>query len=238
MLDARVEDVLHVVATRVGQDRAVAERAWPELDPPLEPADDAAVGEHVGRALDDLVGVEFLEREPRALDRGPQPLRGVLRAPVRVIHAERARGAELRVVHVIRRAHARAAVVGGRLDVEIGERGLVEDLPVHDAVEGDAAGQTQRAEPRLRVQVAQHAQHDLLEPGLERGRDVAVAVLQRLVGAAAGGSEQGLHARPPERRQLGRAAVPRHRRTLDVVAEVVEPEVVAEAASCARCARN
>ena len=48
VLDARVEDVLHVVPARIGDDRAVAERARAELHPPLEPADDVAVGDPLG----------------------------------------------------------------------------------------------------------------------------------------------------------------------------------------------
>src|SRR5579862_6382106 len=42
MLDPRVEHVLHACRTRVGDDRAVTERARPELHAALEPADDLA----------------------------------------------------------------------------------------------------------------------------------------------------------------------------------------------------
>ena len=42
VLDPLVEDVLHVGAARIGDDRPVAERARAELHPPLEPADDLA----------------------------------------------------------------------------------------------------------------------------------------------------------------------------------------------------
>ena len=47
--------------------------------------------------------------------------------------------------------------------------------------------------------------------------------------AATRGPEVAFHRRAPERRQLGRAAVPRHRGALDVVPEVVQVELVAEA---------
>ena len=46
-LDAAVENVLHVLAARIGQDAAVPERARSELHPALEPADDLAVGDRV-----------------------------------------------------------------------------------------------------------------------------------------------------------------------------------------------
>ena len=51
--------------------------------------------------------------------------------------------------------------------------------------------------------------------------------LQRPV--AASRSEVTFHRRTPQRRQLRRTAVPRHRGALDVVPEVVEAELVAEA---------
>ena len=99
------------------------------------------------------------------------------------------------MLHVVRGADARAAVVGGRLDVEVGERRLVEDLAVHDAVQSDAAGQAERVDARLGVQVAQHAEHDLLEPALQRA---AMFWWRSSSGSVrrASGAEQRLHAGP------------------------------------------
>src|SRR5205085_3586056 len=47
-LDLRVEDLLHVPAARVADDRAVAERARPPLEPPLVPPDDLTAGDRIG----------------------------------------------------------------------------------------------------------------------------------------------------------------------------------------------
>ena len=79
-----------------------------------------------------------------------------------------------------------------------------------------------------RVQLPQHAEHDLLEPRLQGRRDVLVARLERLRAVRARGAEQLLHAGAPQGRQLGRPAVPGHGGAFDVVAEAVEAEVVAE----------
>ena len=50
----------------------------------------------------------------------------------------------------------------------------------------------------------------------------------RLFGSRSCGTEERLHAGSPQRRELGRAAVPRHRRAVHVVPERVEVQVVAE----------
>ncbi|HUP32849.1 MAG TPA: hypothetical protein VM184_07430 [Gaiellaceae bacterium] len=65
MLGPRVEDVLHVVASRVDDDRAVSERAGPEVHPALEPADDVARGDPLGDE-----GEQRLVLEPLALEAG------------------------------------------------------------------------------------------------------------------------------------------------------------------------
>ena len=74
MLDPRVEDVLHVGAPRVGDDRAVPERARPELHPALEPADDVAGGDPLGDEREERVVVEPLGSRARRADRGCRTL--------------------------------------------------------------------------------------------------------------------------------------------------------------------
>ena len=58
VLDAGVEDVLHVRTARVDEDRAVAERTRPELHPALEPADHVAGGDPLGDRGEELLFVE------------------------------------------------------------------------------------------------------------------------------------------------------------------------------------
>ena len=49
VLDPLVQHVLHLRRARVGDDAAIAERAWPEFGPALKPADHLAFGQHLGR---------------------------------------------------------------------------------------------------------------------------------------------------------------------------------------------
>src|SRR5262249_51363489 len=48
VLDPLVQDVLDVLPARVGDDRAMAQRARAVLHPALEPADDVALGDALG----------------------------------------------------------------------------------------------------------------------------------------------------------------------------------------------
>ena len=96
-LDLGVEDLLHVGAARIADDRAVAERARPPFHAALKPADDLAVGDRRGGAPAELglVG-DFLDR---AAGRGDLRSRcaassaamssaSKLRAPIGVVHDE------------------------------------------------------------------------------------------------------------------------------------------------------
>src|SRR6266498_175812 len=139
VLDASIEDVLHVVAPRVGDDRAIAERARAELHPALEPADDVACGDALGNRAEECVVLEPLRGEPRSTQRLRALLVGVLGPRVGVIHDESAWPAEYLVPNVVRRADGDPAVAGGRLDVEPCECGLGENATVRNCVERDAA---------------------------------------------------------------------------------------------------
>ena len=62
-LDLRVDGFPHVGPARVGQDAPVAERPGAPLHPPLEPADDLALGEPLGRpAAQPLLVVDAVRR--------------------------------------------------------------------------------------------------------------------------------------------------------------------------------
>src|SRR3984957_13250976 len=47
VLDLLIEDIAHLGPTRIGEQRAVAERARPELHAALKPGDDLAVSDHL-----------------------------------------------------------------------------------------------------------------------------------------------------------------------------------------------
>ena len=65
VLDPLVEDVLHVGAPRIGDDRSVAERARTELHPALEPADHLAGGDRLRH-----LAVEVAVVQPAHVDAG------------------------------------------------------------------------------------------------------------------------------------------------------------------------
>src|SRR5438270_467766 len=79
------------------------------------------------------------------------------------------------------------------------------------------------------VQLAQHRELDLLQPPLQRGRDVAVTILERFLAGGARGTEGLDHARSPQGAQLGHPTSPGHGGALAMVAEVVQVEAKFEA---------
>src|SRR3954470_17248588 len=105
--------------------------------------------------------------------------------------------------HISGGPDASAAVVRGRLDVEVAERRLVEDFAIHDAIERYPPGQADCVDAGLGVQVVQHAEHDFLESLLEACRDVVVSWVQRGLGTGTRRAEKALHTETPKRRQFG-----------------------------------
>jgi hypothetical protein len=54
-LDLRIDDILHIRTSRIGQNAAIAERSWPPLGAALEPAYDLSGRESVDDAVDEFV---------------------------------------------------------------------------------------------------------------------------------------------------------------------------------------
>ncbi len=82
--------------------------------------------------------------EPRRLDGTPDLLVGVLGTQVRMVHRFAARLAELLMPDPVGGTHGGPRVAGRGVDVQVLERGLLEDLAVGHRVVGAAAGQAQR----------------------------------------------------------------------------------------------
>jgi hypothetical protein len=61
VLHLGVEDVLGIGGARIGDDRAVAERARAELGAALHPADQLALGQELGGDGRDLIGSELAQ---------------------------------------------------------------------------------------------------------------------------------------------------------------------------------
>ena len=171
----------------------VAQRARAELHPPLEPADDPAVGQLARRAVDQLIVVE------PACTRGRSRLSSrsisaslYSRPVVDVAHHEAARPLQDLVPDVQRRADRRAGVVRRRLDVDVLERRAIEDHAVGDAVERDAAGQADLLEPGALVDGVEQREVALFEHQLNRRRQIRVPLLERALRARARGRTRSI----------------------------------------------
>ncbi len=224
MLDPRVEDVLHVLPPRVGDDRAVAERTWPELHPPLEPADDVAGGDPLGHVDEELAVVEPAGVEPRDRQRARALFVRVGGSRGGVLHHEPARMAELLVPDVVGGADGDARVAGRRLDEHLLERRLRPDPPVRDRVQRDAAREADPRDSRALPQSPDEVEVDLLEHRLERRGDVLVQRVSSDAGSRAGPKSSSMPRReePADRR---RPLVPAHVHAFLVVDEEVEVEL-------------
>ena len=118
-----------------------------------------------------------------------------------------------------------AGVARGRLDVELVERRLRPDAPVRDRVERDPARQAEVPRARSLSERPSKVEHELLEPGLQRGRDVHVPrrALPRLTRAGPSScSSLAEKIRPT----VGRARLPRHLDPRRVVGEELEREPI------------
>ena len=104
--------------------------------------------------------------------------------------AARARLIQGQVVGGQRRAERATGIAGGRLYPDMLEGPVAQHLAVGHAVECHAAGQAQVLHARLRAQCARHTQHGLFRDGLYRGRQVHVALGQRVFGLPRRRAEQ------------------------------------------------
>ena len=183
--------IAHLGAARIGQDRAVAERARTHLEAALEPADDLAVGQVLRHPAQQLrlrnapVVQAGLRPAPAGSGRRCRPGRRT------ACVSSKPRGMAQRLVVVPQRAAERRAGVGGaRRHPDAPHVGLLEDLGVGHAVERDAADHAQVAHAGTSCSSARTTpQHDLLGHGLQGEGEVAVPVGERLVGRA-GGAER------------------------------------------------
>ncbi len=107
----------------------------------------------------------------------------------------RARVFQMQVIDGESRAQRCAGIAGGGLNPDTAKAPVAEDFAVDQAVPCDASGQAQVFETGLGSQSAGHAQHDLLENGLNRRGQVGVPLRDAILGPARPASEQRMEAR-------------------------------------------
>src|SRR5260370_38030093 len=83
------------------------------------------------------------------------------------------------------------AIAGGGLHIDLLERSGVKNFSVGDAIERYAACKAQGAFAGARVQGAKHREEHFFEASLESGREVAMPLLDGLLGTAHGAESRG-----------------------------------------------
>src|ERR1017187_3493924 len=154
-LNAAVEGILHVLATRVRKDAAVSERTGAELHPALEPSHDIAVRNEPRGAVQKRGLIQFAVFDACRLEFGADFRIGILRPIVDVPHDERPRTAEHLMRNIKRGANGSAGIVGGGLDIYVLERRFLEELAIGRAIQRDTPGETDFLLAGLALNVAQ-----------------------------------------------------------------------------------
>ena len=95
-----------------------------------------------------------------------------------------ARLAHKAVIGGKRRAHRAAGIARRRLDPDVVEVAVAQNLAIGDAIERHAAGKAEVSRLGLLGEAARHPQHRLIQHRLDRGRDVHVERRQQLVRAS------------------------------------------------------
>ena len=125
------------------------------------------------------------------------------------------------MVNVERGPDRGAGVVSGRLHVELGERRPIENHPVGDAVQRDAAREANPLHPCSLVHFVEQREVALFEDELHRGGKVGVMVTE--LGARGTRRPEDVdHLLRIDRSDDRLAAVPGHLDALAVVHEVIE----------------
>ena len=101
-----------------------------------------------------------------------------------MVHHEFARAAEDLVIHREGSADGKSGVTRGGLDIDALERRVIEYFSVSHTIEGDTAGEAQRFFTGFFGEGGPVRGEDFFERGLHAGREIVVALFERLVGLA------------------------------------------------------
>src|SRR5205085_11998685 len=213
-LDLQVHLRLHLWRARVAEDGARTERTRAKLHAPLKPTDDLLLREQSRDVLGQFVMFESAISCARRVEISANLFVRKIRAEVRAAHAVCmpaldllyvARVAEILIPSRKTSAQRAACIARRRLNPNILKRPFAQNAPVADAVQSDAARETQVSLARLLVHVPRHAQHRLFDDVLDGARQVHLALRELAFGLSGFAAEQSV-----------KRAV-RHRETLTVV---------------------
>ena len=231
MFDAAIQHVFHFGAARIGENAALAKRARAPFDAALKPAEDFALGD-VARGdaqqssfIEVLGDLHVVTARREFLHGGANLHRRKLRAPSGVVHHEFARAAEDLVIHGERSADGKTSVARGRLNINALERRVIEYFSVGDAIKSHAAREAERFFAGFFGEGAPVRGENFFERGLHAGREIVVALLERLVGEARG-AEAFFEIRRKKPAENGSAVgiTPGHVRALRLVREIFQAQ--------------
>ena len=175
------------------------ERARTELHAALEPADRLLVRKGARGLLNQLLVAQDLEARPHGLEPSGDIVGGEGRPEIRTTHgvlaAIRTRRTCCEVIGRERCPDRAARVARRRLDPDVVELAVAQHLAVRHAIERDAAREAEVLLPGLYRKRARQAQHDLLGDGLDRRREIHLALGQQVLGLARRPAEQRVELR-------------------------------------------
>jgi hypothetical protein len=174
------------MSLRVGHNRPVAERPWPELGAALEPRDDEPVRDHA--CCHELGILERVVAKLAALEHLAHLRQGEALAEILARDFHRALATIEEVLDDQRRPDRRAGVASRRVEEELLELRLALEPAVGHAVERHAPRHAQVLGPCQLARQVREVKHRLLGDRLQGEGDVLVPLLDRALG----------HARRPE----------------------------------------
>src|SRR5260370_377869 len=133
ILDAAVQDILHVVAARVGEDATIAEGARTEFHASLEPSDHLPLSNLIRRAGDQLILIQLVPACAGLAESGPDVGIAVLGAVVDVAHYELARLLQNLILDIKGGANGCPGIVSGGLGEHVAEMRLFSNYCLCDA---------------------------------------------------------------------------------------------------------
>ena len=186
-LDLGIDEIAHIRATRIGEDAAVTQCARAPFHAPLEPAHHVAVRDEPRGHSADLALIFHVRLHvapliilPRGNNRAEVEPR-IGGSPVAVLHDERPWMAEHLVPYVVGGAEGGTVVAGCGLNVELLKGCVGAHLAVRHAVHGATAGETQPRVLRPLPKPVKNVKCAFLVHGLERAREIFVALRKWLV---------------------------------------------------------
>ena len=194
-LDLEIEQGLGFGRARIGEDGTPAERSRPEFHSALKPAQGGAADQFAGAGGEQGLIPEDLKAGAGGVQAAFDFGLGELGAEIRALHGIHGAGDDARLggegmIRGQRRAESASRIPRGRLYPDVPERSVAQDAAVGDAVQGDAAGQTEVGNAGFGGQRAGDAEDDFLEDALHGSGQVHVARGERLLRPARGTAEE------------------------------------------------